>query len=240
MVFFSLSKFFYLFQSTTIRRRRKKCESFHFLRQKQSSESIDSSRPLCPLAGLSLPRKWQAEGRPGSTPAPCRAGASEASPFACIVRLFWKRTRGRNRFFSFFFFCNLWTSKPAQHLPLLLLFHLSLSLQNQKTAVLVLLVVALGMVGQIKTPWQVRLRRRGGRRGRSRGKRVLLLPFFGIFLSSKPQPLPSQKKKKQNYLWAFLAYGPILMLTVLIHELGHCFASRSVGAPVHGKRGKNY
>lgn len=55
---------------------------------------------------------------------------------------------------------------------------------------LVLLVVALGVIGQIPSPWQ-------------------------------------------NYLWAFLAFGPILMITVLIHELGHCFASRKVGAAVH-------
>lgn len=47
-------------------------------------------------------------------------------------------------------------------------------------------------------------------------------------LVSFPNSLP------QNYLWAFLAYGPVLMLTVLVHELGHCLASRSVGAAVHG------
>ena len=53
-----------------------------------------------------------------------------------------------------------------------------------------------------------------------------LLPFLSFLFPAT----------KQNYLWAFLAYGPVLMLTVLVHELGHCFASRSVGAAVHGER----
>ncbi|KAK9816996.1 hypothetical protein WJX72_008022 [[Myrmecia] bisecta] len=37
-----------------------------------------------------------------------------------------------------------------------------------------------------------------------------------------------------HVLWALLMFGPILLLTVLIHELGHCWATRKVGAPVHG------
>jgi hypothetical protein len=35
--------------------------------------------------------------------------------------------------------------------------------------------------------------------------------------------------------WAVLLFGPILLLTVYVHELGHCLASRAVGhifAPV--------
>lgn len=34
-------------------------------------------------------------------------------------------------------------------------------------------------------------------------------------------------------LW-FLLLGPVLLLTVLIHELGHCLAARSVGSEVQG------
>lgn len=32
----------------------------------------------------------------------------------------------------------------------------------------------------------------------------------------------------QNIVWASLLYGPILLVTVLLHELGHCLASRWV------------
>jgi membrane-associated protease RseP (regulator of RpoE activity) len=32
-------------------------------------------------------------------------------------------------------------------------------------------------------------------------------------------------------LW-FLLLGPVLLLTVLIHELGHCLAARSVVGPI--------
>ncbi|KAF5842211.1 hypothetical protein DUNSADRAFT_8611 [Dunaliella salina] len=34
-------------------------------------------------------------------------------------------------------------------------------------------------------------------------------------------------------LW-FLLLGPVLLSTVLFHELGHCLAARSVGGVVHG------
>ncbi len=34
-------------------------------------------------------------------------------------------------------------------------------------------------------------------------------------------------------LW-FLLLGPVLLLTVLVHELGHCLAARSVGSEVQG------
>ena len=32
----------------------------------------------------------------------------------------------------------------------------------------------------------------------------------------------------QNMVWAVILYGPILLVTVLLHELGHCLASRWV------------
>ena len=32
----------------------------------------------------------------------------------------------------------------------------------------------------------------------------------------------------QNMVWAAVLYGPILLVTVLLHELGHCLASRWV------------
>ena len=127
----------------------------------------------------------------------------------------------------------------AHHLPFLFL-SLSQYLQNQKK-VLVLLVVALGMVGQINSPWQVSKDGREERR-EDKSSPSFSLGFFSkrvrfpekthLFLSF---PVAFSHKKKQNFLWAFLAYGPVLMLTVLVHELGHCFASRSVGARVHGE-----
>ena len=123
------------------------------------------------------------------------------------------------------------------------LFSFSPSLNTSKTKkkVLVLLVVALGMVGQINSPWQVSKDGREERRedksspSFSSGffsKRVRFPEKTHLFLSF---PVAFSHKKKQNFLWAFLAYGPVLMLTVLVHELGHCFASRSVGARVHGE-----
>lgn len=35
-------------------------------------------------------------------------------------------------------------------------------------------------------------------------------------------------------MWAAVVYGPLLFGTVLVHELGHCYATRRLGAPVHG------
>lgn len=34
--------------------------------------------------------------------------------------------------------------------------------------------------------------------------------------------------------WAALMYGPILLVTVLLHELGHCLATRRLGGQVEG------
>ncbi|KAK9834960.1 hypothetical protein WJX81_000023 [Elliptochloris bilobata] len=35
-------------------------------------------------------------------------------------------------------------------------------------------------------------------------------------------------------LWAFVIFGPVLFVTILLHELGHCLATRQVGGDVHG------
>lgn len=37
----------------------------------------------------------------------------------------------------------------------------------------------------------------------------------------------------QHMIWAALLYGPVLAGTVLLHELGHCLATRHYGCPVH-------
>lgn len=34
----------------------------------------------------------------------------------------------------------------------------------------------------------------------------------------------------QSYVYAALLYGPILLLTILVHELGHCLMTRRVRA----------
>lgn len=34
-------------------------------------------------------------------------------------------------------------------------------------------------------------------------------------------------------LW-FILLGPVLLVTILIHELGHCLAARSIGGVVEG------
>ncbi len=48
--------------------------------------------------------------------------------------------------------------------------------------------------------------------------------FFGIFVLA----LISQVNDGFRVLWAALIFGPILLLTILVHELGHCLASRKV------------
>ena len=37
----------------------------------------------------------------------------------------------------------------------------------------------------------------------------------------------------QNMVWAALVYGPVLWATILLHEGGHCFAAKRLGAAVH-------
>ena len=37
----------------------------------------------------------------------------------------------------------------------------------------------------------------------------------------------------QNMVWAALVYGPLLWATILLHEGGHCFAAKRLGAAVH-------
>eukprot|EP00884_Botryococcus_braunii_P021231 jgi/Botrbrau1/7792/Bobra.0159s0220.1 len=37
----------------------------------------------------------------------------------------------------------------------------------------------------------------------------------------------------QSYVFALLLLGPVLLLTILVHELGHCLMTRKMGAPVH-------
>ncbi|BDA42636.1 probable zinc metalloprotease Rip3 [Coccomyxa sp. Obi] len=60
--------------------------------------------------------------------------------------------------------------------------------------------------------------------------RLHLLFILTLFLAILSQAYVSA----QSVGWAVLLFGPILLLTVYIHELGHCWASRKVGAEVHG------
>ncbi|EIE24679.1 hypothetical protein COCSUDRAFT_65471 [Coccomyxa subellipsoidea C-169] len=60
--------------------------------------------------------------------------------------------------------------------------------------------------------------------------RLHFLFVVALFLAVLSQAFVSA----QSVAWAVVLFGPILLLTVYIHELGHCLASRKVGAEVHG------
>ena len=60
-------------------------------------------------------------------------------------------------------------------------------------------------------------------------------------------PAPAHAAGKWWVLLWFLALGPVLLATILIHELGHCLAARSVGGtaesillwPLGGRRARS-
>ncbi len=53
---------------------------------------------------------------------------------------------------------------------------------------------------------------------------VAVLFVVALFLAVLSQAFVSA----QSVAWAVVLFGPILLLTVYIHELGHCLASRKV------------
>ena len=58
---------------------------------------------------------------------------------------------------------------------------------------------------------------------------VAVLFVVALFLAILSQAFVSA----QSVAWAVVLFGPILLLTVYIHELGHCLASRQVPKGTH-------
>lgn len=67
--------------------------------------------------------------------------------------------------------------------------------------------------------------------GKMFGIPIRLHTFFLVLLGC--QTLGALTYGKWHCLYWFILLGPILLFTVLFHELGHCLAARSVSAPLH-------
>jgi len=61
----------------------------------------------------------------------------------------------------------------------------------------------------------------------------LLLLYF-VISAALPWLLNSSTMTMKVWLYSVVVNIPLLFTTVLVHELGHCFATRKVGGEVHG------
>ena len=65
-------------------------------------------------------------------------------------------------------------------------------------------------------------------RARAVDPHSVLLPAAVLFLGTFALALISQVNDGYRVLWAAVIFGPVLLLTILVHELGHCLASKKV------------